>query len=106
MPLSEDTGPAGPGRQPPGRRAAIFDDTPPEIEARVIEGYRAMSPAERLARVVSLNRALEALATARLGSRYGPDLSPRELRLRLGSLRLSREEMVRAFDWDPVERGY
>lgn len=106
MPLPETTGQAGRGRHPPGRRAAIFDDTPPEIEARVIEGYRAMSHAERLARVVSLNRALEELASARLRSRYGPDLSPRELRLRLGSLRVAREEMVRAFDWDPVERGY
>jgi len=106
MPLPEATGPADPRRHPPGRRTAIFDDTPPEIEARVIEGYRAMSPAVRLARVVSLNRALEELATARLRSRYGPDLSPRELRLRLGSLRLTRAEMVRVFGWDPVERGY
>lgn len=106
MRFSETTGEAGPGRHRPGRRTAIFDDTPPEIEARVIEGYRAMGPAERLARVVPLNRALEELATARLRDRYGPDLSPRELRLRLGSLRVGREEMVRAFDWDPVERGY
>lgn len=90
----------------PGRPIRVFGDSPPEIEARVIEGYRAMSPADRLARVVSLNRALEALATARIRSHYGPDLSPRELRLRLASLRLPREDMMRIFDWDPVERGY
>lgn len=106
MPPSETAGRNRPGGHLPGRRAAIFDDTPPDVEARVIDGYRAMSPAERLARVVSLNRALEALATARLRHRYGPDLSPRELRLRLGSLRIDRDEMMRAFDWDPVERGY
>lgn len=106
MSLPETSGRAGSGPNPPTRRAAIFDDTPPEIEARVIEGYRAMSPVERLARVVSLNRALEELATARLRSRYGPHLSPRELQLRLGALRLPREDMVRVFDWDPAERGY
>lgn len=102
MPLPETA-----GRTPPAdRRPIIFDDTPPEVEERVIEGYRAMSPAQRLGRVVSLNRALEALAAARVTSRHGPGLSPRELRLRLGSLRISRQEMIRAFDWDPVERGY
>ena len=103
MLLPETSGRESP--RPPRRLCAIFDDTPPEIEARVIEAYRAMSPADRLARVVSLNRALKALATARLGSRYGPHLSPRELQLRLGSLRLPREDMVRVFDWDPAERG-
>lgn len=65
-----------------------------------------MSPADRLARVASLNRALESLATARIRSRYGHDLPARELRLRLGALRIPREEMARVFGWDPAERGY
>jgi len=87
-------------------RARVFDDTPPEIEALLIAGYRAMSPAQRLERVGSLNRAVEALARARIKARYGPDLSERELRLRVGALRLSRDIMIRVFDWDPVEQGY
>jgi hypothetical protein len=71
----------------------------------MIEGYRRMSPREKLARVVALNRTVEALAAARLRSWYGPDLSDRELRLRLGALRLHREVMVEVFGWDPDVHG-
>lgn len=64
-----------------------------------------MSPAEKLARVVALNGMVEALAAARLRERYGPDLSERELGLRLAALRLDRETMVAAFGWDPHLMG-
>lgn len=82
------------------------EDTPADIEARVIEGYRAMTPAQKMDRVVALNRAVEQLARARIEMTYGPDLSEREVRLRLASLRLPRETMIEVFDWDPVEKGY
>ena len=87
-------------------RHRLFEDTPPEIEGRLVAGYRAMTPAERLERVASLNRAIEGLAAARIRVRYGPSLTERELRLRLGALRIPREDMMRVFDWDPLERGY
>ena len=89
---------------------SVFDDpapdAAPDIERRLIEGYRAMSPAAKLARVASLNRALVVLAEARIPSQYGPDVSERELRLRVAALRLPRETMLAVFDWDPVEQGY
>jgi len=85
---------------------SLFEDTPPHVQALVIAGYRAMSPTQKLHRVESLNRALVALARARIRRQYGADLGERELRLRVAALHLPRETMVRIFDWDPHERGY
>lgn len=79
-------------------------DTDPEIERLQIERYRSMSPAEKLARVVDLNRTAEAMATARLEKTYGP-LDREELELRLAALRLDRETMIEVFDWDPAAHG-
>lgn len=89
----------------PGVPASAAEDTPPEVRAMMIEGYRRMSPAEKLQRVVDLNRAVESLARARIRERYGPDLSAREEDLRLASLYRDRETMIRAFGWDPEAEG-
>jgi hypothetical protein len=80
-------------------------DTAPAVEQFVIDGYRGMSPAEKLGRVVALNRALDQLATARLRSRYGSELGGEELRLRLAALRLDAKLMADAFGWDPAVHG-
>jgi hypothetical protein len=71
----------------------------------MIEGFRRMSPAEKLERVAAMNRALVELSTARLRAQYGPDLTPRELGLRLAALRLDVETMRTVFDWDPAIHG-
>ena len=81
-------------------------DTPPEIEELMLDAYRRMTPAEKLQRVIELNRATEAMAMARIRAQYGPDLPEREMRLRLASLRLDRETMIEVFDWDPEQQGY
>jgi hypothetical protein len=97
--------------QPPGwaeretTDVAAAEDTPPEVQAMMIAGYRRMSPAEKLQRVVDLNRAVENLARARLRAQYGPNLSEREENLRLAALHLDRETMIRAFGWDPEVEG-
>ena len=83
-----------------------MSDTSPDAERVLIAGYRRMAPADKLRRVVALNRAVEQLARARLRQRYGPDIPERELRLRLGALRLGRSVMIDAFGWDPREHGY
>ena len=80
-------------------------DTPPAVERMLIEGYRQMSPAQKLERVAALNRALDQLARARIRAQYG-DVSEREVRLRLGALRLDRRLMMDAFGWDPHVHGY
>jgi hypothetical protein len=84
----------------------ISSDTPAGVEQVLIEGYRKMSPGDKLQRVSALNRALDQLARARLRAQYGAELPERELRLRLAALRLDREVMVNVFGWDPQERGY
>jgi hypothetical protein len=81
------------------------EDTSPDIDRVQVEGYRRMTPARRLARVFSLNRTLERLASTRIEAWYGPDLPERELRLRLAALRLDRDTMVRVFGWDPDVEG-
>ena len=80
-------------------------DTPLEIEAILIEGYRAMTPAQKLERVSQMTRAVQELALARIRAQH-PDEGEREHRLRLASLWLPAELMRRAFDWDVDQRGY
>jgi hypothetical protein len=81
-------------------------DTPPEVEEILIQGFRRMSPQEKLRRVLELNELVERLAEARIRARYGPDLSERELLLRLAALRLDRQTMIEVCGWDPEEKGY
>lgn len=65
-----------------------------------------MTGEERLMRAFHLTEAARSLAEARIRKQYGPDLSERELRLRLGALWIDRETMIRVFDWDPELKGY
>jgi len=81
-------------------------DTPLEIEEIVLERYRQMTPFEKLMQVFELNRMAQQMAALRLQAQYGPDLSERELRLRLAALWLDRETMIEAFGWDPEIEGY
>jgi hypothetical protein len=80
------------------------NDTHPEIERRIIDGYRRMTAARKLERVADLTRTCRALALARLRGEH-PNASERELALRLASLRFDRETMIRAFAWDPQAHG-
>jgi hypothetical protein len=81
-------------------------DTPPEIEEILLERYRQMPPFEKLMQVFELNQMAQQMAALRLQAQYGPDLSERELRLRLAALWLDRETMIEAFGWDPEIEGY
>ncbi|HXU31293.1 MAG TPA: hypothetical protein VN851_12005 [Thermoanaerobaculia bacterium] len=65
-----------------------------------------MTPAEKLERVADLNRAVQQMALARIRAQYGPNLSEREERLRLGALWLDRETIIAVFGWDPEVEGY
>ena len=81
-------------------------DTPSDVEEMILGGFRRMAPAEKIQRIVELNRSVEEMAAARIRTQYGPDLSERELRLRLAALRLDRETMIEVFAWDPEKEGY
>ena len=82
------------------------DDTSPEIEKMLVEGYRRMGPLGRLRRALDLSEAVRQLAVARIRRQYGPDLDEREERLRLAALVIDRQSMIRAFGWDPEREGY
>ena len=80
-------------------------DTPKEIERLLVQGYRRMTPGEKLERVNQLNRSLRTLALAGIRQRFGDDLSEAELQLRLAALSIDRQTMIDAFGWDPDEHG-
>jgi len=80
-------------------------DTHPAIRRMMISGYRAMSPQQKLRCVDEMTKAVQQLALARIRKQYG-DTSEREQRLRLASLWLERETMVKVFNWDPWKEGY
>ncbi len=85
--------------------ASPTDDTDPAIEAMLIEGYRRMSPAQKLERVRALTRAVQQLALLDIRRRH-PDADEREWALRLASRWIEPELMLRAFGWDVREAGY
>lgn len=80
-------------------------DTPQQIQQIVIEGYRRMSPEEKLRQVGQLTQSIQALARARIREQYG-DIPEREQRLRLAALWLDKETMIRVFNWNPNQEGY
>ena len=82
----------------------LFDDTPLDVEAILVDGYRRMSAARKIARVRDLNFTLQQFALADLRVRH-PDDDERTLRLRLAARRFDRPTMIAAFGWDPEADG-
>lgn len=80
-------------------------DTKPKIERMLMDAYRKMTPAEKMARVAQLSQACTDLALAGIRDRY-PNADENEVRLRLGALRIDRALMIKAFGWDPEKEGY
>jgi len=75
------------------------------IDGMMISGYRAMEPRKKLAQVSAMSQTVLRLAAARIRKQHD-GISDRELLLRLASLWLDRDTMVRAFGWDPDREGY
>jgi hypothetical protein len=85
--------------------AGLPNDTHPKIEAMLIEGYRKMSPSQKLERVGALTRAVQELALMDIRRRH-PNADSREQALRVASRWIDPELMIRAFGWDVREVGY
>lgn len=83
----------------------LAEDTCPEVEALHVEMMRALTPSEKMARMVSLNRSLRAMAREAV-RRAHPQASEREVALRAASRWLPADLMVMAFGWDPRFEGY
>ena len=73
-------------------------DTNPKAEAFIIEGYRRMSAAQKMARVTELTRTVQQLALTDIRRRH-PMADMREQSLRLASRWLEPELMRKAFNW-------
>jgi hypothetical protein len=80
-------------------------DTDPVVEAILVEGYRKMSPSQKIECVCALTRTVRQLALADIRRRH-PRAGERELTLRLASRCIEPDLMVRAFGWDVRETGY
>jgi len=80
-------------------------DTSLDLEARLFDRYRRMSPEEKLEYVGALGRLAEEVALAGLRAKY-PDASEEDNRLRLVSRWIDRDTMIRLYDWDPLARGF
>ena len=71
----------------------------------LLAGYRRMTPRQKLARVADLSAASRCMAEARIRKQH-PDADDSEVRLRVGSLVLGRETMMRVFGWDPAREQW
>lgn len=70
--------------------AELLSDTSPDVEARMTELYRAMTPRQRIARVASLSQTTRRLARAQI-QREHPEASEEELRIRFAPRTLGLE---------------
>jgi len=82
-----------------------MNDTLAAIEEIIIDGYRKMTSWEKMKRVSELNKAVQQLALSRIRKQYG-EIPEYEQKLRLASLWMDRNTMIRVFDWDPKKKGY
>lgn len=80
-------------------------DASSEIEARMIEGCRRMSPGEEAQCVCDLNRFAHGLATADMRRRH-PQADERKCLMRAASRYLDAELMTKAVGRDPDEKGH
>ena len=80
-------------------------DTSPEIQKILVRGYQKMNPREKMKRVSELNRSIQQMALARIRREYG-NISEKEQQLRLASLWLDKDVMIKAFGWNPQQEGY
>lgn len=82
-----------------------LSDTSPAMQKIIVEGYLRMPPHEKLIQVNEMTKAVQQLALIRIRRQY-KGISEQEERLRLASLWLDRETMIRIFNWDPKREGY
>ena len=82
------------------RHSEPYSDTDPQAMAVWVNLLRNQSPAEKITAVFELTALAWDMAARGVRSRY-PNASEREVFLRTAALHLSREEMIRAYQWDP-----
>lgn len=79
---------------------AELSDTDPRAAEVWLELLCAMPPEERLAQALKLTELAFRVSEAGVRMAY-PEASDREVFLRAAARRLSREQMIGAYGWDP-----
>jgi hypothetical protein len=80
-----------------------MNDTHPAIAAMILDGYRRMTPAEKLARCADLSTSVRQLAAARIRAE-NPGLTEREVLWRVAALLYPPELLERAARWEAERR--
>ena len=82
---------------------ALPSDTSPEAAQVLLEGYRSMSPSEKLERVFSMNGTLRTLQEARLRLELGPSASEERIRCERAARSYGRDLAERASPQGPAQ---
>jgi hypothetical protein len=77
-----------------------MNDTSPRATELYIELHRAVTQADRIARIFELCDIQAALQQLGVRAMY-PEAGEREVFLRVAAGRLDRETMIKAYGWDP-----
>jgi hypothetical protein len=87
------------------RRPARLQDTSDEAENVLVELTRQMPPWKRAQQLSRLILSQHVLILADLRRRH-PTANAEELRKRKAARLLSRDDVIRIFNWDPEKEGY
>jgi len=80
----------------------FFSDTHPEALEIWLNLFRNMEPERRVGLALDQSRRAFGMAEANVRILY-PDADDREVQLRVASRHISRDLMIRAFEWDPEQ---
>jgi hypothetical protein len=80
-------------------------DTSPEAREVWLDLLRKVPEGKKIAMVIEMNLFARRMAEVGVRMRY-PAASGREVFLRVAALHLTREDMIRVYQWDPLEHGY
>ena len=83
----------------------LSSDTSPDAQSMQFELMRRLSPSQKLALAFELTDTMRNLVLADLRHRF-PDANPAEIRRRFIARVLSREDVIRAYGFDPQSEGY
>lgn len=83
----------------------LSPDTTPEAQRKQYELMRQLSPEQKLALAFSLTDTMRQLVLADLHHRF-PQAAPDEIRRRFIARVLPREDVIRAYGFDPKVEGF
>lgn len=83
----------------------LSPDTTPEAQRKQFELMRRLSPSEKIVLAFRLTDTMRGLILAELHQRF-PDADAKEIRRRFIARVLPREDVIRAYGFDPKEEGY